>query len=33
MLAMMAWPWGMSTKPMNLCPSAASGAVPGMVSP
>ena len=30
---MIAWPCGLSTKLMNFCPSAASGALLGMVSP
>ena len=33
LLRMIAWPCGLSTKLMNFCPSAASGAVLGTVSP
>ena len=33
LLLMMAWPCGLSTKLMNFWPSAASGALLGMVSP
>ena len=33
LLLMIAWPCGLSTKLMNFWPSAASGAVLGMVSP